>query len=94
MASAAVHSKVVVLLLIHCLLLLPLVVGFLCVASLFCCAVFVPFLLLQSSRWERQRWLLYFGCHLLGVLCLFLTMPWLGLQFVIVAFPGHTHFLV
>ena len=28
-----------------------------------------------------------------GILCLFLTMPWVGLQCVIVAFPGHTHFL-
>ena len=27
------------------------------------------------------------------VLCLFLTVPWVGLQFVIVAFPGHTHLL-
>ena len=26
-----------------------------------------------------------------GVLCLFLTMSWVGLQCVIVAFPGHTY---
>ena len=39
MISAAVRSKAVVLLLfIHCLLLLPLFVGF-CVGSLFFCAV-------------------------------------------------------
>ena len=24
-------------------------------------------------------------------LCLFLTVPWVGMQSVIVAFPGHTH---
>ena len=28
------------------------------------------------------------------VLCLFLTVQWVGLQSVIVAFPGHTHFLI
>ena len=27
------------------------------------------------------------------VLCLFLTVLWVGLQSVIVAFPGHTHLL-
>ena len=26
-----------------------------------------------------------------GTLCLFLTMSWVGLQCVIVAFPGHTY---
>ena len=26
-----------------------------------------------------------------GALCLFLTVSWVGLQFVIVAFPGHTY---
>ena len=29
-----------------------------------------------------------------SVLCLFLTVPWVGLQCVIVAFPGHTHLLL
>ena len=24
-------------------------------------------------------------------LCLFITVPWVGLQYVIVVFPGHTH---
>ena len=28
-----------------------------------------------------------------GALCLFLTIPWVGLQCVIVALPGHTHLL-
>ena len=27
----------------------------------------------------------------LGSLCLFLTLSWVGLQCVIVAFPGHTY---
>ena len=28
-----------------------------------------------------------------GALCLFLTVSWVGLQCVIVAFPGHTYLL-
>ena len=37
--------------------------------------------------------LLPFGCLLtVNVLKLFLTVPWVGLQFVIVVFPDHTHF--
>ena len=28
------------------------------------------------------------------VLCLFLTVPWVGLQYFIVAFPGHTYFFM
>ena len=29
-------------------------------------------------------------CVAVSVLCLFLMVPWVGLQCVIVAFPGHT----
>ena len=28
----------------------------------------------------------------INVLRLFLTLPWVGLQYVIVVFPDHTHF--
>ena len=32
------------------------------------------------------------ACHVVvNVLCLFLTVPWVGMQYVIVAFSGHTH---
>ena len=38
--------------------------------------------------------LLSFGClDTVDVLWFFLTVPWVGLQFVIVAFPDHTYFL-
>ena len=38
--------------------------------------------------------LLAFCCHMtVNILCLFLTVLWVGLQCVIVAFSGHTHFL-
>ena len=55
---------------------------------------FASFLVLQSSRWARQSWLLDLsaGCHVAAiVICLFLTVPWVGLWCV--AFPGHTHLL-
>ena len=38
--------------------------------------------------------LLSCGCLVIvNVLWLFLTVPWVGLQFVIVVFPDHTHLL-
>ena len=55
---------------------------------------FVPFLILLSSNWGRESWLLYFYCLqdivTFSVLCLFLMVLLVGLQCVIVAFPGHT----
>ena len=60
---------------------------------------FVPFLVLQSTCRERGRelvslLLLSSRFHVnVSALWLFLTMPWAGLQCVIMAFPGHTHFL-
>ena len=45
----------------------------------------------------RNSWFFYFNGLLasnvdcLGSLCLFFTMSWVGLQCVIVAFPGHTY---
>ena len=38
--------------------------------------------------------LLSFGClATVNVTWFFLTVPWVGLQFVIVVFPDHTHLL-
>ena len=34
-----------------------------------------------------------FGPCFVNILWLFLTMPWVGLQCVIVEFPNHTHLL-
>ena len=39
--------------------------------------------------------LLSFQCLVtINVLWLFLKVPWVGLQFVMVVFPDHTHFLL
>ena len=90
MASAAVRSKTVILLLfILFLLLFPLFVSFCVFGPCFVMHYFVPFLALQ---------LLYFFVLLIscGSYCFFpLSHRTAGLDYaqrVIVAFPGHTHF--
>ena len=55
----------------------------------------VSFPVLQSSRWGRERWLLYFNCFLMScvsILWLLLTVLGVRLQCVIVVFPGLIHF--
>ena len=58
---------------------------------------FLSILVLQSSRRERQMFslpLLAFGWLVtVNVLWLFLTVPWVGLQCVIVVFPDYTQVL-
>ena len=53
---------------------------------------FVSILVLQSSRWVALL-CLSFWC-LVIVVGLYLTMPRVCLQFVIVVFPDHTHLLI
>ena len=65
---------------------------------LYCCAelsVVSSFAIILL--WKRERagcfTLIAFKCHLtVSVLCLFLTVSWVCLQCVIVAFPGHIYF--
>ena len=98
-ASAAVRIKAVIMLLsIQCLLLLLPLGVFFCVGSSFCAVVLDVFsslaIILLRER-ERER----AGCFTLSalwlsvfcVLCLFLTVPWVGQRSVIVTCPGHTH---
>ena len=75
----------------------PLFVGVLCL-SLFCYAllcVFSSFAIILKRKRERELvalLLLTHGCLVtVNVLWLFLTMPWVGLQYVIVVFHDHTH---
>ena len=54
----------------------------------------VSFLVLQSSRWgrEREKWLLkncFYVMGLVSAICIFLAVQWIGLQCVNVVFPGH-----
>ena len=98
MAWAAVCSKEVgLLLLIYCLMYFPWFVGVLCL-SLFCYAL----LCVHSSfaiilkRKRKLVALVLLSCRYIvtvGVLWLFLAVPWVGMQCVIVVFTDHTRFL-
>ena len=46
-------------------------------------SVLVPFLVQHSSCW-----VCYFACDVVSVVCLFLVVAWVGLQYVIVAIPS------
>ena len=97
-AWAAVRSKLVVLLLlIWCLMYFPLFVGVLCL-PLFCNAllcVHSSLAILLKRKRKLNAWLLScYSCIVtIKVQWLFLTVPRVGLQCVIVVFPDHTHLL-
>ena len=57
---------------------------------LFYCGVLSKFAIILLKR-ETESWLLYFNCDVaVSVPCFFLTTPRVGLQSVIVEFPGHS----
>ena len=71
--------------------------GVLCL-SLFCyalpCIHFSFAIILKRKRKLVALLSLSYRCIVtINVLWLFLTVPWDGLQYVIVLFPDHTHFL-
>ena len=64
--------------------------------SLFCCALLCALsifaIILKRKRELVALHLLSYGCLVtVNVLWLFLTVPWVGLQCVIVVFPDHIH---
>ena len=66
--------------------------------SLFCYALLCVnssfAIILKRKRKLVALLLLSYGCIVtINVLWLFLTVPWIGLQFVIVVSPDHTHLL-
>ena len=76
---------------------IPLSVGVLCL-SLFCytllCVHSSFAIILKRKRKLVALLLLSYRCIVtINVLWLFLTVPWVGLQYVIVVFPDHTHLL-
>ena len=90
---AAVRFKVVnPLLLIYCFMYLPSFVAFVLV----CITLF--FLVLQSSEEQERAGCFAFiifrkSCYCIcsGALHLFLMVPFIGLQCMIVVFPDHAH---
>ena len=97
-AKVAVRSKaVVLLLLIYSLMYFPLFVWVLCL-SLFCYALLCVHssfsIILKRKKKLVALLLLSNRCIItISVLWLFLKVPWVGLQYVIVVFPDHTHLL-
>ena len=62
MASTAIRFKVVVMLLFYSLFIdAPIFMGNFVLGLYFVRQYFVSFLVLQSSCWGRERWLLYFN---------------------------------
>ena len=98
-AKADVRSKkVVLLLLIYCLMHFPMFVGVLCL-SLFCYALLCvhssfAFILKRKKKLVALLLLSYICIVTINVLWLLLAVPWVGLQYVIVVFPDHTHFFI
>ena len=85
------------MLLIYCLMYLPLFKGVMCL-SLLCyvllCVHSSFAIILQGKRKLVALLLLSYRCIVtINVLWLFLKVPWVGLQCVIVVFPDHTHLL-
>ena len=75
----------------------PLFVGVLCL-YLFCYALLCVHsrvaIILKKKRKLVALMLLSCGCVVaINVLWLFLTVPWVGMQCVIVVLPDHTHLL-
>ena len=96
MAQVAVHSKtVVLLLLIYCLLLLPLWEYVFVLCFVLCYFVsFSGFAIILMERRELVALLCVSSWCLVVVVWLFLAMPRICLQFVIVVFPDHTQLLL
>ena len=88
--SSAEHSKaVVLLLLIHCLLLPPLFCGGLWLVRDLLSRLAIVSL---GKKIASCFTLIAFKCHLtVSVLCFFVTLLQVGLQFLNVAFSSHTH---
>ena len=63
--------------------------------SIFCCTllyVHSSFAIIPMGKRELVALLCLSSWYLVIVVWLFLTMPWVFLQFVSVVFPDHTHF--
>ena len=60
-----------------------------------CLSVLSNFAIISLRKTQQlvAKYFVFF-CHVADhVLCLFLTVQWVGLWSMIVAFPGHTHLL-
>ena len=66
-----------------------------CNSSMFCCTLLcVPssFATILMGKRELVALPCLSSWYIVIVVWLFLAVPWVGLQFVIVVFPDHTHY--
>ena len=86
------------MLLNYCFINLPLFVGVLCSSLIWYALLYVLSkiaIILTRKKELVALVLLSFGCLVaVNVLFLFLMVPWVGLQFVIVVFPDYSHLLL
>ena len=83
------------LIVIDLLFIVTSIVG-VCNCSMFCCTLlYVPssFVIILMGKRELIALLSLSSWCLVIVVWLFLAVPWVCLQFVIVVFPDHTHFI-
>ena len=77
---------------------LPLFVGVLCYSLFWNALLYVlsSFTIILTRKRELVNCFAFivFGCRVtVNIMWLFLTVPWVGLQFVVVVFPDHTRLL-
>ena len=91
----AVRLKAAALLLLTCCFIVTSIVG-ICNCSMFCCMILYvhsSFAIILMGKRELIALLSVSSwCHL-RIVWLFLGVPWVCLQLVIVVFPDHTHLL-
>ena len=84
----------VVVVVVYLLLIVSPIVGF-CNCSMLCCVllcVHSSFAIISTKKRELAALLCLSSWCLVNVVWLFLTMPRVCLQFVIVVFPDHTNY--
>ena len=95
MVAAAVRSKAVILLFVTCILVCDIVFCtiYFCIGFFFCSVILCILSSLAIILPRKRELIVYFNC-VVCVMCSFLMMPCVGLQSVIVAFPGLAYFFV
>ena len=68
-----------------------------CDCSMFCCALLCvnsSFVIISMGMRELVALLWFSSWCLVIIVWLFLAVPWICLEFVIVVFPDHTHLMI
>ena len=63
-----------------------------CNCSMFCCTLLYVHSSIEIISMGKRELVALLNLSSLGLMMLFLAVPWGGLRFVIVVFPDHTHY--